>query len=176
MSLFDGSILLGSQYVYDGKGPFDTKMLVQTYEDLTTAETWLSNDGVSSLAYNGMLVAVWRDSDINNNGIYFLYNGKRNNKDLDVTDENNWHKLASIADLENSLSEIDRRITALEEESDVITYGYRSGFPEKGEPNKLYVAADEGKTYVWFNDNYLPVSGAGSEYEEPEVIYGGSAD
>jgi hypothetical protein len=63
----------------------------------------------------------------------------------------------------------------LEEDTDVITYGYRSGFPTTGEANKLYVAADEGKTYIWFNDDYLSVGG-GESYEEPEVIFGGSAD
>ena len=177
MSLFDGSILLGSQYAYDGRGPFDTKMLVKTYEDLTTTETWLGSDG-SSLAYNGMLVAVWRDSDASNNGIYFLYNGMKNNKDLDVTNSNNWHKLVSATDLESSLAEIDRRITALEEQaSDVLTYGYRSGFPAMGEPNKLYVAADEEKTYVWFNGEYLAIgSNSTDSYEKPDIIYGGSAD
>ena len=100
MALLDGSILLGSQYAYEGRGPFDAKMLVSTYADLLLAETWQDKDG-ASLAYNGMLVAVWRDSDVDNNGVYFLHNGSKNNKGLDVTDAKNWHKLASLADLEN---------------------------------------------------------------------------
>ena len=40
----------------------------------------------------------------------------------------------------------------------------------------MYVAADEQKTYVWFNNDYLIVGTADSSYEEPEIIYGGSAD
>jgi hypothetical protein len=174
MALFDGSVLLGSQYAYGGRGPFDVKMLVKTYDELWTPETWLDTDG-SSLAYNGMLVAVWKDSNKANNGIYFLYDGNKNNKNQDLINASNWHKLVSASDLENVLSKIDSRLTALEEkESDVLTFGYRSGFPATGEANKLYVAADEGKSYVWFNDAYLPVSGGG-DYEEPEVIYGGDS-
>ena len=38
----------------------------------------------------------------------------------------------------------------------------------------MYVAVDEQKTYVWFDDAYVPVGG--SDYEEPQVIHGGTAD
>lgn len=100
MALLDGSILLGSQYAYEGRGPFDAKMLVSTYADLLSEETWQDING-NSLAYNGMLVAVWRDSNTDNNGVYFLHNGSKNNKGLDVSDTKNWHRLASLADLEN---------------------------------------------------------------------------
>jgi hypothetical protein len=68
---------------------------------------------------------------------------------------------------------IKRELKALEEDSDVITYGYRKDFPSVGEVNKMYVAADEGKTYIWFNDDYLPVGGG--DYEEPTTIYGGDS-
>jgi hypothetical protein len=37
----------------------------------------------------------------------------------------------------------------------------------------MYIAADEGKTYIWFNDDYLPVGGG--DYEEPTTIYGGDS-
>ena len=104
----------------------------------------------------------------------------------DVTNEENWHKLVELDELsslverltslETELAELDTRIKTLEDDSDVITYGYRSGFPPVGEANKLYIAADEEKSYIWFNNDYLPVSGTDSSYEEPDIICGGSAD
>lgn len=174
MALIDGNILLNSQYVFNGRGPFDAKMLVKSYADLLAPETWYDTEG-NSLAYNGMLVAVWRDTDLSKNGIYFLYNGSRNNKDLDVANEQNWHKLVNVTDLENSLSAIDNRLVSLEEkESDVVTYGYRKDFPTTGEQNKLYVAADLEKTFIWFDGEYLLVGGG--SYKEPDIICGGSAN
>lgn len=167
---------IGSQYLYAGRGPFDAKSIVKTYADLLLAETWSSEKG-NIIAYNGMLVAVWLNTgDITKNGIYYLYDSTVTNtfKAPDVTKEENWHKLAEIDDLIDKLSAIDTRLTALEEESDVLTYGYRSGFPAEGEVNKLYVAADEGKTYIWFNNDYLAV-GSGGDYEEPTMIHGGDS-
>jgi hypothetical protein len=124
-----------------------------------------------------MIVAVWLNkADTTKNGIYFLFDPLVTTalKKPDFTLESNWHKIAEVSDLHAQLSSIDARLTALEEDSDVVTYGYRSGFPVQGEANKLYVAADEGKTYIWFNDDYMLVGG--SDSEQPEVIYGGSAD
>lgn len=171
---------ISNQYLYTGRGPFDTKSLVKTYAELLSEETWHSAaDKVT--AYNGMIVAVWLNKeDVTKNGIYFLHDSSITNtfKAPDVTKEENWHKLAEVSDLTAKLTAIDERLKALEDqESDVLTYGYRSGFPAEGEANKLYVAADEGKTYIWFNNEYLTVGGGtGSQYEEPDVIYGGSAD
>ena len=172
---------ISTQYRYSGKGPFDAKQLVKTYADLINETTWQSDSG-SMIAYNGMIVAVWLDKNedktlSDRNGIYFLFDPACTTtiKKPNVTDDANWHKLADVDCLVDKLTAIDDRLTALEEkESDVITFGYRSGFPAVGEANKLYIAADEGKSYVWFNDDYLPVSGGGS-YEEPEVIYGGDS-
>lgn len=187
MALID----ISNQYRYTGRGPFDAKSLIRTYNDLLKTETWTaknnSNNQISS-AYNGMLVAVWLNKeDPDKNGIYFLFDPAVTSPlaTPDVTNEANWHKLAEIseltsfanrlAELESEFKDLDSRLTALEEDSDVITYGYRSLFPTPGEPNKLYVAADVGKSYIWFNNDYLPVGGD-STYEEPTVIYGGSAN
>jgi hypothetical protein len=169
------------QLRFKGRGPLDAKSLVKTYAELLNTETW-TIDG-TLVAYNGMIVAVWLDkTDEANNGIYYFFDPAVTSplalKNADVTNPANWHKISDTVDvsaIENTLSDHESRLTALEEkESDAVTYGSRSGFPAIGEANKLYVAADEGKSYVWFNDDYLPVGG--SEYEEPAVIYGGSAD
>ena len=106
MALTDGIALLSSQYAYDGTGPFDAKMLVTTFSELTTEATWKNSNG-DNLAYNGMIVAVWRERNENayKNGIYFLHDGttKRN---PDVTNETNWHKIAANADIGEVLNKI----------------------------------------------------------------------
>jgi hypothetical protein len=173
------AISLSSQYYYNNNGPLDAKSLVDKFELLTSADTWKDQEG-NIIAYNGMLVAVWRERNENayKNGIYFFHDGttKRLPPVESIQDESNWHKLTELSDI----ADFESRLSALEnaeQESDVITYGYREGFPVEGEEGKLYIAADEKKSYVWFNGEYLAVGGSdGSNYEEPDVIYGGSAD
>lgn len=80
-------------------------------------------------------------------------------------------------DIDNDFSDLESfesRLDALEAEEKLHTYGYRTGFPVEGIEGHMYVAADEQKTYVWFNNEYLVVGTAASE--EPQIIYGGSAD
>lgn len=169
---------ISDQYKYTGRGPFDAKAIVKEYADLFDVSKWTSDGNI--IAYNGMITAVWLNkADTSKNGIYFLFDPLVTStiKKPDVTVEANWHKLAEMSELTDfvqNLSELEARVTALEEDSDVITYGYRSGFPTVGVTDKLYIAADEGKSYIWFNDEYLPVGS--NSYEEPEIIFGGSAD
>ena len=175
------------QYRYSGKGPVDAKSLVKTYRSLLLPDTWY-NDGGKVTAYNGMIVAVWLDPDAAKNGLYLLHDPAVTSilKTPDITSTANWHKLADmselsaftakLSELESDLKSIEDKLSALEDDSDVITYGYRSGFPVVGEANKLYIAADEGKSYVWFDGNYLSVGGTDGGYEEPDVINGGTAD
>jgi hypothetical protein len=171
-------ITYSNQYRYNKRGPLDSKALVKTYTNLLDQNTWLIDNTMA--AYNGMLTAVWMNKeDTSKNGIYFLFDPTATSavKVPDVTNEANWHKLAEMSDLTDfvqNLSALEARVAALEEDSDVVTYGYRSGFPTVGVADKLYIAADEGKSYIWFNDEYLPVGG--NNYEEPEIIFGGSAD
>lgn len=182
-----GTYVLDTNYDLSIRKPLDARSLVPAYESLTLKDNWLNASG-KVIAYNGMIVAVANTTDASKNGLYFLFdpNCTTGLKSPNVENEANWIKIGETSDIEafatrvtvieSELTSIKDRLEALENDSDVITYGYRSGFPTEGKTNKLYVAADEGKTYVWFNNDYLPVSGTGSEYEEPEVIYGGSAD
>jgi hypothetical protein len=166
------AVELSSQYKYSGRGPFDAKSLVKTYVDLINENTWLSESNKLA-AYNGMIVAVWLDKeDPTRNGIYFLQdpNVTSTIKAPDVTNPNNWIKIGEQPDL----SALESRVDALEKKEAVKTYGYRASFPVEGETGIMYIAVDEQKTYVWYNDAYLSVGG--SDYEEPEIIYGGSAD
>jgi hypothetical protein len=169
---------ISDQYKYLGKGPLDAKSLVKTYAELTSLNTWTVDS--QFIAYNGMIVAVWLNkADASKNGIYFLFDASITSPlgKPDVTNEANWHKLAEVSevDLEGKLLELETRVTALEEaESSVVTYGYRNLFPSIGEPNKLYIAADEQKTYAWINNQYYTVGGG--EVEAPDIICGGSAE
>lgn len=94
-------INISNQYRYTGRGPFDAKALVRTFADLLNTETWkivnASGNKISS-AYNGMIVAVWSNTeDTTKNGIYFLYDPSVTSilKSPDVTKETNWHRLVS---------------------------------------------------------------------------------
>lgn len=79
-------------------------------------------------------------------------------------------------DSDLDLESFDERLRALETEEKLHTFGYRQLFPTEGIDGHMYVAADEQKTYVWFNNDYLVVGTADGSCEEPKVIYGGSAE
>lgn len=73
------------------------------------------------------------------------------------------------------IDDIENRLTALEnQESDVLTYASFEAFPTTGRKNTLYVDTATQKSYVWLNSKYVPMSG--SEYVEPAIIFGGTAD
>ena len=63
-------------------------------------------------------------------------------------------------------------------------FGYRSGFPAVGVLNRLYVANDERKTYVYTTYGYVHIADkfdtVDHDYDDntPEVriIFGGTAD
>jgi hypothetical protein len=184
MARYTGKSVLKNVYNISDYYPLDTRMLVPTYSDLFLADNWQVN-GQSSV-YNGMIVAVGSNkADLTKNGIYRLFdkNNPGADDEPDITNPESWHKLAELSDLsaiisslsslQTELEKLDERITALEGDSDAKTYGYRKDFPEVGEADKMYIAADEKKTYVWFNDSYLPVGG--SDYEEPTIIFGGDS-
>lgn len=176
------------QLRFTGKGPLDAKSLVKTYANLLSVDTW-TVDG-TLVAYNGMITAVWLDKTTDDNGntrngIYYFFDPAVTSvvtqKNADVTNPANWHRLdtsdlaSSLSAIEASMDSLDDRLTALEDADSIVvaTYGYRKDFPANGEGGKLYIATDEGKSYIWFNSSYLAISGA--ESAEPDMICGGTA-
>lgn len=157
-----------NQYLYTGRGPYDAKSLVKTYDQLLLEDTWISSAG-KIIAYNGMIVAVWlNQDDASKNGIYYLFDDEVTStfKAPNVTDPAHWHKISDKVDL----SSIEDRLDALEAKESILTYGYRSAFPSIGMPNVLYIASDEGASYVWVNNDYYQIGAS-----EPDIIDGGAA-
>ena len=179
-----GTYVLDTNYDLSIRKPLDARSLVPAYESLTLKSNWL-NDAGKVIAYNGMIVAVANTDDASKNGLYFLFDPDCTSKlkSPDVENVTNWIKVGETSDIgdfttrlttiETELDSIKDRLDALETKGpDVETWGHRADFPPR-EVNKLYVAVDEQKTYIWFNDQYMSVGG---DTEEPEVIFGGTAD
>lgn len=73
------------------------------------------------------------------------------------------------------IEDIENRLTTLEtQDSDVLTCASFEAFPTIGQSNTLYVDTAMQKSYIWLNTEYVPVGG--SEYLEPAIIFGGTAD
>ncbi len=99
------------QQLYLGKGPLDPKSLVKTYAELLTYTRWTDNgtDNGAFIAYNGMITAVWLNkADTTKNGVYLLFDPAVTSalKKPDVTKEENWHKFASLSDVEALASQL----------------------------------------------------------------------
>lgn len=174
---------INTNYLYTGAGPFDAKSLKNTYEELLLVATWTSSDS-AFFAYNGMIVAVWKDPESTNNGIYYLfdptYTGQRGKKP-DVTNSANWHKISDKVDvsaIQRAIDSLQERVTILEERKEKLhTYGYRHLFPAPGEEGHMYVAEDLKRTYVWANNQYVLVGAGFEETDEGQLIIdGGDAD
>lgn len=187
MARLRGTFNLDANYDLVVKRPLDARMLVPTYADLTTKDTWYATDDfgnptTSLVAFNGMLVAVADKLDVEHSGLYMLFDITAK-KTPNVELEENWIKIGETSDISDFLDRLTNieaeitalkdRVDALEEDSDVEVFGYRNSFPAQGVANKLYVAADEEKSYVWVNNDYLPVGG---DSAQPEIIFGGTAD
>lgn len=67
--------------------PFDGRIRVETYSDLTKLATWINDDGNIYL-YKEIIVSVYNDSNVENNGAYRLV-------DNNYTIADNWVKIGS---------------------------------------------------------------------------------
>ena len=77
-----GTLNISANFEPQIAAPFDSRIVVDTYADLTAEDTFISTDG-NNYAYAGMLVSVVADADSNNNGVYLL-------KALPTTSIENW--------------------------------------------------------------------------------------
>lgn len=168
------------QLSFKGRGPLDAKATVKTYSDLINLATWTVDDTL--VAYNGMIVAVWLDkTNASNNGIYYLFDPLVTSaiKKPDVTNEDNWHRLGGLDDLQALAGQIDTIKESLEELQDSSTevVELKEQLPEIGAAGKLYVVTEEATTYIWHNSEYLPVGdGGGEDSVDIQLINGGSPE
>jgi hypothetical protein len=181
-----GAVTRNSNYEVSVKKPLDARSIVKTYADLTDRNNWVNSAG-NPIVYNGMLVAVWLNTeDPTKNGVYFLHDSTvtKATQTPDVTKEANWHKLGGVNDLpglSEQLNQMQAELDAVKEDiedlqdSATVIKEKRSEFPQEGIAGKLYVATEEAKTYVWVNNDYLPVGDGGGDAEEIQIIHGGSA-
>ena len=190
MARTPGTFNIYSNYDVGVKKPFDARMLVPTYADLTIKSNWqiVETDDAGAtkttfIAYNGMLVAVADKNDVANSGLYMLFD-IGSGKNPNVEEPNNWIKIGEtsdisdlvtrVASIESELKSFDERLDTLEADKPEV-FGYRSLFPTSGVEGKLYIAVDEQKTYVWVDSRgYLCI---GEENKDPEIdiIYGGDS-
>ena len=174
-----------NQYRTKGKSPLDAKALVKTYADLLNPATW-TVDGIMS-AYNGMITAVWLNlTDATQNGIYFLHdpNVTSTRGTPDVTNKANWHRLGGIDNLpglieqingiQDDLDQVKEDVEDLQDSATIVRDS-KAEFDKVGLPGKIYVATKEAMTYVWYNNDYLPVGDGGGDVEI-QIIHGGSAN
>lgn len=182
-----GAVTRDTNYEVSVKKPLDARSIVKTYDDLLNIDNWVNASG-SPIVYNGMLVAVWLNlDDTSKNGVYFLHDSAVINAKgtPDVTKAENWHKLGEVSDLDGlaeqiasvqaELEEVKKDVEELQDSATVVREN-RSDFPDVGDSGRLYIATAEAKTYVWVNNDYLPVGdGTGDDTVDIQVIHGGSA-
>ena len=202
MSRTTGEFIITSNYEVAARKPFDARSLVKSYEHLLLVDSWTVNNKIN--AYNGMIVAVANTSDVSKNGLYMLFdpNNTSSLKAPDVTVSTNWIKIGEtsdvsefasrietiekkLKDITDDMTELDSRVTALETEERVHVVGYRHKFPADGEEGHMYIANDEGCTYVFTKGKYYHIADRILTFEDndndPEtddlrIIYGGDAN
>ena len=146
--------------------PLDARTVVTTRASLVTSATWLQAGNTTPYLYNGLLVAVTRDTPDSNNGLYML---------IDAANYNvlsSWRKIADIRDIDALNEKIDSIVPgggggAVQVES-------RGNLPNIGSENTVYFVKNENATYRW-DDAGLRYYCVGRDYEEINAINGGNA-
>lgn len=129
--------------------------------------TLIDNDGVVLIPENKLV-----------NGYWYLTN---DTAEVFVCLEIDGHltlKKINECDIDNDFNfdSFEDRLSALENEEKLHTFGYRTGFPTEGTEGHLYVAVDEQKTYVFYNSQYSVIGEVNDEATSPDIIFGGTAD
>lgn len=137
------------------EGALDARQVVQTKAELIQASTWLDDDDKIWL-YNGLLVCVVADTDINN-GVYFL-------KDKDnYTDSSNWIKISSISGstpdelLEAINNALEEAKAYTDDKAGTVTFTGSNYITSSSDLTEAVVELDDQVKNV--RDTYLPLSG-----------------
>lgn len=137
------------------EGALDARQVVQTKAELIQASTWLDDDDKIWL-YNGLLVCVVADTDINN-GVYFL-------KDKDnYTDSSNWIKISSISGstpdelLEAINNALEEAKAYTDDKTGTVTFTGSNYITGSSDLTEAVVELDDQLKNV--RDTYLPLSG-----------------
>lgn len=109
-----GAISAASNFEMLVRKPFDARQVVPSFAALTSAANWTNasdaktNPGKIN-AYNGLIVAVIDTSDLDHNGIYYLFDPECTSaiKSPDVTNSDNWHKVANLSEVTSNSGSID---------------------------------------------------------------------
>lgn len=149
--------------------PFDARSLVQTKADLLAADTWVVN-GIAWV-YQGMLVAVAKDENPDNNGVYMLIAD-------DYTLEESWRKYADARDVK-ALEEKIENIEISAEGSVTVEVDEMIDLPKIGDSNTTYFVKENSSIQRW-NEETQSYSAYGGSGVSPDLniqlIYGGSAN
>ena len=153
MARVPGTFNISSNYNVSVKKPFDARMLVPTYADLTLKSNWQIVETTSSgttktsfIAYNGMLVAVADKNNVANSGLYMLFD-VNSGKNPDVENIENWIKIGEtseiselvsrLSSIETGLASIEMRLATLEKDKAVIRrdneYNFKNTTPKANE-------------------------------------------
>ena len=137
------------------EGALDARQVVQTKAELIQASTWLDDDDKIWL-YNGLLVCVVADTDINN-GVYFL-------KDKDnYTDSSNWIKISSISGstpdelLEAINNALEEAKAYTDDKAGTVTFTGSNYITGSSDLTEAVVELDDQLKNI--RDTYLPLSG-----------------
>lgn len=191
MSRIKGSFVTSNNYEVERSMPFDARMLVKEKSDLTDPSSWSAAG-----RYNGMIVAVGKDPEKSNNGLYMLADVSN------IESESAWIKFAELSDLEamgeniKSLTdelglvkaELDKKQDKLIagkniiiEDNVISATGSAGGgsnviqvenLPESGEEDTVYCVGNEKSLYMWKNGGWICY---GRDYNEISILLGGTS-
>lgn len=133
-------------------------------------DTLIDENGVALIPSDKLVNGYWYlTNDTAEVFVCLDINGKLELKKINDCSGSEWDELR--------IEDIESRLTKLEEQgSDVLTLTNRAAFPETGRSNVIYVDTETQLTYIWLDTDYVPVGGGEGGYEEPDIVYGGSAE
>lgn len=131
--------------------------------------TLIDENGVALIPSEKLVNGYWYlTNDTAEVYVCLDFNGKLELKKINDCSSSEWDELR-IEDIESRLAKLE------EQSSDVLTLTNRESFPTTGRSNVLYVDTETQQSYIWRDTEYVLVSGGGT-YEEPDVIFGGTAE